>query len=805
MKVSMRLQRSILRGIFAALATLACAPLAQAADFYVAMPAPDGIGDDSNSGTSAAPFATIGAAITAAGGSAATIYIADGEYTLSAALTLAAPIVIIGNTTNPDQVIINNNSAQHLAFSITDASAAIKGVKITGTGTKGGNGGHISMTAGLLEDCIIFNGGGKSANFKGGNVYMTGGRLRRCWIIDGKSTWNQWSGFGGNIYASGGVVENCLIKGGDGGHGSGIYADGAVNVVNCTFVGQKQTVTAGGEAVYANNSNARIVNCAIYGNGGTPQYEWGNKNASCFINCAVAASAASGFTGTGCTATLTAGDFVDYDGGDYHSSASVNLMDKGVDPSSYASDLSSTDLDGQPRFSPDDGTIDIGCYEYQQTGVVLMGSILPKRHFQGDPVTCVASQMGASGSVVFKWDFDDGTPVITSEDSIPYTYTRIGIHTNTLYLSTDGGITWCATNALEAYVSTVVPTNIYVKETNDGAAYPYDSDATATTNIVDACALACLATDQGRGTVCTVHVADGNYTLAADIPLVNPTVIVGNTTNPDQVIINNNSAQHLAFSITDASAAIKGVTITGTGTKGGNGGHINMTDGLIEDCVITNGGGSIANFYGGNVYMTGGRLRRCVIADGKSTYTEWSGHGGNIYATGGVVENCLIKGGDGGRGSGVYANGAVKVVNCTFVGQKHHVAAGGEAVYANNANARIVNCAFYDNGGTAQYEWGNANAGCFTNCAFSVDAAYSGTASTVLNLTADDFKDYANGDYHPAKNGVLVNAGTKWDAYLGYGATSEKDLAGAARLSGKFLDIGCYEIASSVGLSIFVR
>jgi hypothetical protein len=75
----------------------------------------------------------------------------------------------------------------------------------------------------------------------------------------------------------------------------------------------------------------------------------------------------------------------------------------------------------------------------------------------------------------------------------------------------------------------------------------------------------------------------------------------------------------------------------------------------------------------------------------------------------------------------------------------------------------------------------------------------------VLNLTDAAFKDYSNGDYRPAKDGALVNAGTKWADYLSFGATSETDLAGAARLSGKFLDIGCYEIASGVGLSIFVR
>ena len=209
------------------------------------------------------------------------------------------------------------------------------------------------------------------------------------------------------------------------------------------------------------------------------------------------------------------------------------------------------------------GAIDIGCYEYQQSGAIVMGSITPYNHYQGDPVTCVASQNGASGSIKYKWDFDDGEPVVTSESSISYTYTRTGIHTNTLYLSTDGGITWCAANTLNSYVATVVPTNIYVKETNAGAAYPYDRDATAATSVADACALACLAADQGRGTVCTVHVADGTYTISAEIALAKPAKIVGNTANPDAVKFDTLSYKRIVadhLNAIDQSAAVMAPT-----------------------------------------------------------------------------------------------------------------------------------------------------------------------------------------------------------------------------------------------------
>ena len=193
---------------------------------------------------------------------------------------------------------------------------------------------------------------------------------------------------------------------------------------------------------------------------------------------------------------------------------------------------------------------------------------------------------------------------------------------------------------------------------------------------------------------------------------------------------------------------------------------------------------------------------------GKEKGIVWSG--GNIYAGGGVVENCLIKGGRGNGnndsgypGAGIRVDGDAKVVNCTIVGNTESAYRG---VYCGSSSASVVNCAIYDNGGTSAFEWGNNNAARFVNCAVASSAADGFTGDgCIATLTDAAFTDYANADYHPVKDGVLVNAGTRWDAYLGYSATSETDLAGAARLSGKFLDIGCYETATSAGLQIYVR
>ena len=326
----------------------------------------------------------------------------------------------------------------------------------------------------------------------------------------------------------------------------------------------------------------------------------------------------------------------------------------------------------------------------------------------------------------------------------------------------------------------------------------------------------------------TIHVADGTYPENS-LTLANPITIVGNVSDRAAVKIGGNSASRV-FELSGAGATLSCLTVQGgTTQKTQDGGGVYMTGaGVVTNCVVTGANGKsgckginvyasnglvvdseLADAYtagssnGMNLYMAGGRAMRCVIRDAACT----TDNAFALYMDGGIAENCLVTGSKTRKGAVYVAGAGARLVNCSIIKNTYSNASYQDClgIRVENANARVVNCVIYDNGGTAAKEWNSANAACFTNCAFSADAAYSGTASTVLNITDADFKDYANGDYTPAKDGALVNAGTKWDEYLSFGATSETDLAGAARLSGKFLDIGCYEIASSVGLSIFVR
>ena len=124
-------------------------------------------------------------------------------------------------------------------------------------------------------------------------------------------------------------------------------------------------------------------------------------------------------------------------------------------------------------------------------------------------------------------------------------------------------------------------------------------------------------------------------------------------------------------------------------------------------------------------------------------------------------------------------------------------------IYVMNASASVVNCVVYNNGGTALAEWANKNAARFYSCAFAAAAAYSGTASTVLNLTDAAFKDAANGNYRPKSNGALFNAGDN-ERYSSY-ATSLTDLDGGKRIQGRIIDIGCYEASTGIGSVYYIR
>ena len=766
---------------------------AQSADYYVAKS-----GDDGNAGTQDAPFATIGKAITEAntaidgGADSATIYVGDGTYA-EHTLTLEKPITIVGESGNRDAVIVNANgssSNKRRTFTLNHAAATLSGITVKNgymnvSGNNAGGNILISANGGVVTNCVVANGyasGGGNIRLNGagalvvdcvvtngtvdwswgGNIAATyDGRVSRCLVANGTSLAQYGggtSGDSGNVYlGNSAVMENCLVRGGvvrdnNEKNANGVYMADSSRLVNCTIVKNRADSYANVPAVNAGADTVRVVNCVIYGNGGTAAREWGNVNGACYVNCATASGAAI-TGGTGNIATVTDAAFADYANGDYSPAKRGVLVNVGASWADYLAygAVSTLDLAGAARFYG--GVLDIGCYESDAAGFTLPDYYVAKT---GD-------------------DDNDGTQ-----------------------------------------------------------ASPFATIGTAI-----AAANATIA--GGFAAAVTVHVGDGTY-AEHTLTLEKPITIVGESGNRDAVIVNPNgsaSNPRRAFTLNHAAATVSGITMKngharGSGNLGAggnvlidsNGGvvtncvvangyaagggniRLNGAGALVVDCVVTNGTADWSR--GGNIYAYTGRVSRCFVANGtvKAGGTA-TGDAGNAYlGLSAVMENCLVMGGSvadnsAGNANGVYLADESRLVNCTIVKNRTDSRALVPAVNASADTVRVVNCAIYGNGGTAAREWGNVNGACYVNCATASGAAITGGTGNIATLTEAAFADYAGGDYHPQKKGVLYNAGTSRDEYFDFGAKSLFDLGRSDRISGARLDIGCYEFYVSGSVFYF--
>ena len=804
---------------------------------------------------------SLSAGATALGG--VTIHVADGTYPENALPKIASAVVVEGNASDRTAVKIGKTGAR--VFHVADAGAMLRNLTVQNGQSLGKNtstaaaGGNVRLEAGVVTNCVIkgassgqdivganffisggtvvdclIDGSSGGINSMGQGAYMTGGSVVRCRIVNQKSGSNgSFPSLGVGAYVAGGVIENCLIAGNTSGIGA-LYLNGGT-AVNCTVAGNTPQFSNKCVGIYVNNNSSSAINCVVFGNGGTAVAEWGdNGKGARFFNCA-SSVAISG--GTSCV-TLPASYLESFgDNVDWVPVTGSDIIDTG-DDARYLAAYSRTDLLGNPRVSPANGSIDIGCYEFDQDSFSFTPSVTSHPSIlTGGTVDFALSTMGATDTITFEIDFGDGSAnLVTTASSVTRQFDSAGFfHARARAKVGNGAYGEWADIAQPVRVSMA---DIYVSgddgdDSNPGtAAAPFKTVAYALgtlTNVLSAC-----ATDVDG---VTVHVAGGSYPENALPKIATAVVVEGDASDRTAVKIGKTGGR--VFLISNAGAALRNLTVQNGKSAGGKnsmaaaGGNVHLAAGTVTNCVITAGsagqdiiganffisGGMVVdclidgssggiNSMGQGAYMTGGSVVRCRIVNQKSgSNGNWPSLGVGAYVAGGVIENCLVSGNTSGIGA-LYLDGG-NAVNCTVVANTPQFSNKCLGIYMKAAASRAANCAIYGNGGTAVTEFGVANAGYainLTNCAFSAEAAYAGTASTVTNLSDVAFKDYANGDYRPKGSlSPLVNGGTRWGDYLGYGALSATDLAGAARLNGRHLDIGCYENQASAATTITLR
>ena len=506
------------------------------------------------------------------------------------------------------------------------------------------DGGNVRMNgSGTMVDCVISNGvitSESSASKKGANVYMDStAKMSRCRLVGGSHS----GGYNGGSLAIGtdtAITEDCLIEGSECG---GVLFVGTSYLYNCTVVNNDKY------GVWAWNNSAHVFNTVIYGNteGGNNKDWTGNMpngTSAEFLNNAVTASG-SRHSETDYPTVVLLSDtsaFADYANGDY-SPASADLIDSGAADPRGAS-ASSLDLAGKPRLS---GIVDIGCYEYQKTELVVrIDSATPSPVYAPSVVTFQHTAENSETQVTFTYDFGDNSEEETTvESSITHTYQNPGVYTVTITASNgqDDPAVMVYNNHVQIASSTV-----YVTPGNGAGTFPYDTAEKGYGNLKTAV--------QNALDGYTLLLGEGVHETVDQVSFNKALTLRGLGAKPDDVIVRNTTATpntyyHRTMELNNANGRIENITIENGCVKNQFGGNLRLVLGVVSNCVIR-GGLAVAdgnNAAGAGVELAGaGTLTHCVISNntvqGSSTSGSYAGGAIAVQynAKNGRVSNCLV-------------------------------------------------------------------------------------------------------------------------------------------------------------------
>ncbi|MCQ2391851.1 MAG: PKD domain-containing protein, partial [Kiritimatiellae bacterium] len=251
-------------------------------------------------------------------------------------------------------------------------------------------------------------------------------------------------------------------------------------------------------------------------------------------------------------------------------------------------------------------------------------------------------------------------------------------------------------------------------------------------------------------------------------------------------IIHSGTSSNVGGNIYQYSGKIENCTIYG-GTATNDGGNIRMNGaGTLSDSYVYDGTVSAKDKKGANVYVdSSGKVSRCHLKGGVGeSYNSGSLCVNSASAS---VEDTLIEGSACG---GVLMAATSYLYNLTVVNNQKY------GMWAWSATQHLYNCLIFGNtgdDGVTPKDWSgnqpNSSSAHFLNCATATGSMSLESYPTLVIISADDFANYAEGDYRLLENSSAVDQG---GADPRGAAASATDLDGNPRMSGT-IDIGCYE------------
>ncbi len=785
------------------------------------------------------------------------VLVAKGTYLFSKTLAITNAITVIGETGDPTDVVLDAQS-QCLAVKISDSGA-------------------------LLSSVTVTRGSYAGSDYKAAGIYNIGGTVSNCVAIANRTTGNM--GYGAGIYNNNGKVFDCVMTGNSGAKrpsGAGLYQEGASAVTERCIITNNGTTahitgTGGGEATMGAHINGGKIRSSLiadnyinYTRGTDTQYvtsglyvQAGSVDSCTIIGNTVQAYSTvvpyglrvasksivvkntlitnnrlssgednnyrSGMAGTFNNCCTTGADSLG-GSGNIEYADNIYILTDGIPVPTTGSLLidrgAAVDADHLLDLVKNDRTNgtapDIGCIEYEPPplGVVFVPS--QTMGLDSLKATLTSTVEGDLQGLCYYWDLDgDGVADEEGADksSVVLTLDEIGSVVVTLRVTNTAG------NAAEWKESfSVHPSRLYVVTENQNAKEPYNTWATAATNIHDAVAMAADGA--------TVIITNGTYKYASTLHVGKGITIRSATDNPDDVILDT-QYNCLAVKITNADAVIRALSIT----KGNIGIHIepdgtvtncivrdntnkaNMSEGAgiinaggkVYDCVIRGNAGQYRG-YGYGLYQTGSGAvtDRCTITNNCSVKAKYSGTGlsyPGVYVTGGAIRNSLIAYNNvdytdtevGGPlvTSGLYAKSCV-VENCTIVSNliTHYEALRPIGVRT-EAGAVIKNTLIADNNLTTgvPVNWATSANVSYINCCTTDAASLPGEGN--VECTPKAYR-IVRGLPMPTLNSPLYDGGVDTD--LPY------DLLGnPRRYLGRKTDIGAIELQRGKATIIILR
>ena len=704
-----------------------------------------------------------------------------------------------------------------VASNCTVTANVSRGWQVWGAGAWISGGGTITHST--IENNDITTGNQNH----GAGVYAEDGRLSHSRVTGNTIGSNHEKG-GAGVYAAaaGFVCDNCLIAANDAGPrlGGGVYGE-AGTFVNCTIVGN---AAGQGGGVYGTSQKLSFHNCLIQGNrvtadetAGAP--EWNGAKAL-YSFCAGPKAFPNGEGHRTGTAVFERGST-------YQIVAGSLAFDAGSSDS-HADAIGATDLDGNPRVWGE--SVDIGCHEFFAATPFAAAIRSPARIYAGEAASFSALLVNLQGlPLVCTWSVPgmDLPPKVGAAFDV--TFPKPGSMTVKLRVSSGEEFMDCEQPVY------VMSRDLYVVPPGTPghvAAFPYATQATAATNVLDAAG----AADDG----CRIHLSAGVHPVTNEIALLRGVTLDG-TAGAEQTVVRraekgNGSGcrQYRVLRINHPQAVVRGLSVENGYLNDqqvrGAGVYIGGLGGCLADSIVSNNV-LWANMYtyGAGVYMENGVVTNCLVTC-NTNMTQHVGNGayggGLCLKAGAVLEsrlerNVLFHNGAEkptaslSSGGGAAVEGAGFFRNCLFVFNRSEGSTGGLSAVGGQANVAVSNCTFYGNVAVtatraAGVEGFDAAGATVVNTAFAANVAGEAVSSVgasdrivrvaVAEVDGAAFRSVARRDWRPRAHSSLVNAGVYADWMSG-----ASDLNGRPRATGgRRVDIGACQ-ANHAGLAVIVR